>query len=67
MKNLLSLEKLSFFAVREDHMLGHELVVRDVHEQLLLQEHLEVVRYVHLKVLDITDIGKLLVSLTGNV
>ena len=32
-------------------MLGDELVVRDVNEQLLLHEHLEVIRDVHLQVL----------------
>ena len=48
-EDLLSLEKLSFVSVWEDHVLGDELVVGDVDEQLLLHEHLEVVRGVRLQ------------------
>ena len=41
---LLSLEKLCLLGVRQNHVLWDELVVRDVHQQLLLHEHFEVER-----------------------
>ena len=47
--NLLSLEELGFIGVGQDHVLGDELVVRDVHQKLLLHEHFKVVGGVRLQ------------------
>ena len=43
-KDLLSLEELCLLGISQDHVLGNELVVRDVHKQLFLHEHLKVER-----------------------
>ena len=43
MGDLLSLEELCLVSFLKDHVLGHKLVASDVDEELLLEEHFEVV------------------------
>ena len=38
----ISFQEFIFFGVGEDHVLRHQLVLRDVHEKLILNEHLEI-------------------------
>ena len=38
----ISFQEFVFLGVGEDHVLRHELVLRDVHEKLILNEHLEI-------------------------
>ena len=40
---LLSLEKLRFFVVRDNHVFGHQLVMCNVDKQFFLHKYLEVV------------------------